>query len=71
MTYSLDNGVSFTFGQYGSALGFEREDPAGLYTFSRAYDNDSNDTTIGDRVFNLGDVDAMYEGLTSIGYSVD
>ena len=36
-TYSLDNGVSFTFGHYGSALGFEREDPAGLYTFSRAY----------------------------------
>ena len=36
-TYSLDNGVNFTFGQYGSALGFEREDPAGLYTYSRAY----------------------------------
>ena len=39
-TYSLDNGVSFTFGQYGSALGFEREDPAGLYTYSRAYGTD-------------------------------
>ena len=32
ITYSLDNGVSFTIGKYGSALGFEREDPAGLYT---------------------------------------
>ena len=36
-TYSLDNGVSFTLGRYGSALGLEREDPAGLYTYSRAY----------------------------------
>jgi hypothetical protein len=74
MTYSLDNGVSFTFGQFGSALGFEREDPAGLYTFSRAYDNDSNNdtnVTSADRVFNLGDVDGYaYEGLR-IGYSVD
>jgi len=74
MTYSLDNGVSFTFGQYGSALGFEREDPAGLYTFSRAYDSDTdndNDTDGNDRVFNLGDVDSYaYEGL-SIGYSVE
>ena len=26
ITYSLDNGVSFTLGKYGSALGFERED---------------------------------------------
>jgi len=74
MTYSLDNGVSFTFGQYGSALGFERQDPAGLYTFSRAYDADTNnDTNVtgADRVFNLGDVDNYaYEGL-SIGYSVE
>jgi len=74
MTYSLDNGVSFTFGQFGSALGFEREDPAGLYTFSRAYDSDTdndNDTDGNDRVFNLGDVDSYaYEGL-SIGYSVE
>ena len=37
ITYSLDNGVSFTLGKYGSALGFEGEDPTGLYTFSRAY----------------------------------
>ena len=43
----MDNGVSFTLGKYGSVLGFEREDPTGLYTFSRAYslvdsDNDGN-----------------------------
>ena len=30
--YGLENGVSFTIGKYGSKLGFEREDPSGLYT---------------------------------------
>jgi len=61
-TYSLDNGVSFTFGRYGAALGFEREDPAGLYTFSRAYENSN---------YNLGNVDAAaVEGLT-IAYTGD
>ena len=38
-TYTLDNGLSVTLGRFGSALGFEGEDPAGLYTFSRAYDD--------------------------------
>ena len=65
-TYALDNGVSFTFGRYGAALGFEREDPAGLYTFSRAYS-----TSAGGSVYNLGDVDAAaVEGLT-IAYAGD
>ena len=61
-TYALENGVSFTFGQYGSALGFEGEDPAGLYTYSRAY----NDT------YNLANIDATgsVAGLT-IAYSAD
>jgi len=60
-TYAMDNGVSFTFGRYGAALGFEREDPAGLYTFSRAYNDD----------YNLGNVDAAaVEGLT-IAYAGD
>ena len=36
-TYGLENGVSFTIGKYGSKLGFEREDPSGIYTYSRAY----------------------------------
>jgi len=59
-TYSLDNGVSFTFGRYGSALGFEREDPAGLYTFSRAYGFNADGSN-----FNLGNVDdGSVEGLT-------
>jgi len=61
-TYSLDNGVSFTFGRYGSAAGLEREDPAGLYTYSRAY---------GDNAFNLGDIDNnAKEGLT-VSYAAE
>ena len=67
ITYSLDNGVSFTLGKYGSALGFEREDPTSLYTFSRAYQAGSG--------FNLGNIDAandlhVVEGLT-VAYSSD
>ena len=67
ITYSLDNGVSFTLGKYGSALGFEREDPTSLYTFSRAYQAGSG--------FNLGNIDEagdqhVVEGLT-VAYSGD
>ena len=62
-TYNINDAVSVTFGRYGAALGFEREDPAGLYTYSRAYDTDSS--------FNLGNVDAAaVEGIT-ISYSAD
>ena len=63
-TYSLDNGVSFTFGRYGAALGFEREDPAGLYTYSRAYEGSNN--------YDLGNIDGAgsVEGLT-IAYAGD
>ena len=58
-TYGLENGVSFTIGKYGSKLGFEREDPSGLYTYSRAY----QDTVTTGSDFNLGNVDAyVYEG---------
>lgn len=61
-TYSINDAVSVTFGRYGSSLGFEREDPAGLYTYSRAYDANA---------FNLGNVDAnAVEGIT-ISYSAD
>jgi hypothetical protein len=49
-TYGFENGVSVQIGQFGSALGLEREDPAGLYTYSRAY---------GDNRYNLGNVDSM------------
>jgi len=63
-TYNVNDAVSVTFGRYGSALGFEREDPAGLYTYSRAYS-----TTGG---FNLGNIDngGSVDGLT-IAYSGD
>jgi len=63
-TYTLDNGVSLTFGRYGSALGLEREDPSGLFTYSRAYGNSN---------FNLGNIDQAgmaREGL-NISYAAD
>ena len=61
-SYSLDNGLSFTLGRYGSALGLEREDPAGLYTHTRAYSN----------AYNFGDVDSAgsNEGL-KVAYSAE
>jgi hypothetical protein len=71
-TYSLDNGASFTFGKFGSKLGFEREDPAGLYTYSRAY-GDLNNVGGNQRAnsFNLGNVDqSVFHGV-SVGYAGD
>jgi hypothetical protein len=64
-TYDLGNGVSLTFGRYGSALGFEREDPAGLYTFSRAY----NDSSANGRNNNLGDIDELATEGVTVTYS--
>ena len=61
ITHNINDAVSISFGRYGAALGFEREDPAGLYTFSRAYNG----------AFNLGDVDsASVEGIT-VAYTAD
>ena len=63
-SYDLGNGISLTFGRYGSALGFEREDPAGLYTYSRAYNTSSA---------NVGNVDGAgraVEGVT-VAYAAD
>jgi hypothetical protein len=66
-TYTMDNGVSVTMGKYGSKLGFEREDPAGTFTFSRAYGTDARSGS----VFNAGNVDAyVYEGV-AVGYTGD
>lgn len=63
--YSLESGASLTIGKYGSELGFEREDPGGLATFSRAYGGDTGNQ------FNLGDVDSnVYEGVR-LGYASD
>ena len=66
-TYTLDNGISLTMGKYGSQLGFEREDPAGLFTYSRAY----GDNASSGSAFNAGNVDAyVYEGVV-VGYTGD
>ena len=70
-TYSLENGISITVGRYGSALGLEREDPSGLFSYSRAY---------GSSDFNLGNIDqGSVEGVAlsyaaeawSIGVSIE
>jgi hypothetical protein len=55
-TYNVNDSISVTFGRYGSSLGFEREDPAGLFTYSRAYTDE----------FNFGDIDGAgsADGLT-------
>jgi hypothetical protein len=64
-TYNINDSLSVTFGRYGSALGFEREDPAGLYTYSRAYGGAHGD------LFNSGNVDAnAVDGIT-FTYSAD
>ena len=60
-SYSLDNGISLTLGRYGSLLGLEREDPAGLYTFSRAYATE----------FNLGDTDNNAQEGLRVSYAAD
>ena len=66
-TYSFENGLSAQVGVFGSNLGFEREDPAGLYTYSRAYD----DGTIRANGFNFGNVDeTVLEGIR-LSYSTE
>jgi len=68
ISYSINDQVSVTFGKYSRALGFEREDPAGLYTFSRAY-SDSVAARAND--FNFGDVDNnAVEGL-KVSYAAE
>jgi hypothetical protein len=60
-TYSFGNGASVQVGKFGSALGLEREDPAGLYTVSRAYGEPTAITaaqTGYGSVYNLGNVNA-------------
>ena len=51
-----------TVGQFGSALGFEREDPAGLYTLTAVH--------TADLTFNLGNIDAnVVPKKVSFGYA--
>ena len=67
LSYSLDNGLTFTIGRYGSSLGFEREDPTGLSTHTRAYELSSAFNALAPALysnFNLGNVDAKtVEGI--------
>jgi len=60
-TYNVNDAISVTFGRYGSALGLEGEDPAGLYTFSRAYSDASG--------FNFANVDAGSVDGVTVAYS--
>jgi len=70
-TYSFGNGASVTVGKIGSTLGLEREDPAGLYTYSRAYSSFNPSRAANNGViYNLGDVDGGYVGEGArFGYS--
>jgi len=72
-TYTLDNGLSITFGRYGSKLGLEREDPAGLYTFSRAYgDNGFASNADGNvSAINYGNVDSLSMEGIAFGYAAE
>jgi hypothetical protein len=67
-SYGLESGFTVTMGRFGSALGLEREDPGGIYTFSRAYSTADERTVAQTRNFNLGNIDAggdiqLQEGL--------
>jgi len=63
VSYDVGNGIGVTIGKYGSALGLEREDPAGLYTVSRAYTAGSG--------LNLGDADTSTNEGVRFTYSAD
>jgi len=69
-TYSFENGASLKVGRFGSALGFEREDPAGLYTFSRAYGTNTYDLGNVDNDGNAPDNGNVFEGF-NIGYAAE
>jgi hypothetical protein len=66
-TYTFENGLSTTFGRYGSKLGLEREDPAGLYTFSRAYGDGG--AAGAAEANNYGDVDNVFFDGIAFGYT--
>jgi hypothetical protein len=77
--YTTDSGLGFTFGRKGLNSGFEREDPNGLYTYSRAYDflePDGLNNSLGiwedpTSDGNLGNVDVnAFEGI-QVDYSSD
>jgi len=61
VSYDVNPSLTVSVGKYGSALGLEREDPAGLYTYSRAYNNGG---------LNLGNVDANVVEGVAFSYTV-
>ena len=66
-TYNINDAVSVTFGRYASSLGLEREDPAGLYTYSRAYSNDYDASGANQgSEFNFGNIDGVYGSVDGI-----
>jgi len=68
-TYGFDNGISVTFGRYGSKLGLEREDPAGLYTFSRAYgDGGAANVSAATNYGNIDNTNNRFDGV-AFGYT--
>jgi hypothetical protein len=78
LSYGFEGGLSLTAGVFGSALGLDREDPGGLYTFSRAFtsqaalDQATAGTPLaGSRGFNLGNVDAYQQEGMRITYTAD
>jgi hypothetical protein len=62
----VDSGVSFTLGKYGSALGFEREDPTS-YTHSHVH---TKKTPVSTLEISIDEALHVVEGLT-VAYSND
>jgi len=61
LSYGFEGGLSITAGIIGSSLGLEREDPGGLYTYSRAFSDD----------FSLGNVDVHQQEGLRLSYTSD
>jgi hypothetical protein len=64
LSYGFEGGLTLTVGTFGSALGLEREDPGGLYTYSRAYGD-------ADNALNLGNVDNGAQEGVRVSYAAD
>jgi len=63
LSFDFEGGLSLTAGIFGSSLGLDREDPGGLYTYSRAYSAAGG--------FNLGDVDSYQQEGLRVTYTSD
>jgi len=61
LSYGFEGGLTLTAGRFGSLLGFEREDPGGLYTHSRAFSD----------AFSLGNVDVHQQEGLRLSYTSD